>query len=259
MEPITGLETMSVAWADKVATVTIDRPPVNAQNGRFREDLIRVFDTLHDEKTVRAIVLTGAGKAFSAGADLKDRPDPANRGAFPRHNRTVRAAFDAVMECEKPVICALNGAAIGAGLVLALSCDIIVASEASWVAMTEVDWGLAGGVRHIRRFFHESDARLLMYTARRIGGPELLRMNVVSACVPPDQLMATALGIAREIATKSPMAVRAAKRSFSITEELPLHEGYRYEQLQTWALASSDDRAEAARAFAEKRKPDFRD
>ena len=98
-----------------------------------------------------------------------------------------------------------------------------------------------------------------MFTARRISGPELLRMNVVSACVPPEKLMETASGIARDIATKSPMAVRAAKRSFAITEELPLHEGYRYEQLQTWALASSDDRAEAARAFAEKRKPDFKD
>lgn len=259
MEPIEGLETLSVTCAGKVATVTIDRPPVNAQNSRFREDLTRVFDMLHDETSVRAIVLTGAGKAFSAGADLKDRPDPANRGAFARHNRNVRSSFEAVTECEKPVICALNGAAIGAGLVLALSCDIIVASENAWVAMTEVDWGLAGGVKHIRRFFGESDARLLMYTARRISGAELLRMNVVSACVPPETLMDTALGIAQEIATKSPMAVRAAKRSFAITEELPLHEGYRYEQLQTWALASSDDRAEAARAFAAKRKPDFKD
>ncbi len=259
MEPIEGLETISVTYADKVATVTVDRPPVNAQNSRFRADLTRVFDILHDEKSVRAVILTGAGKAFSAGADLKDRPDPANRGAFARHNRNVRTAFEAVTECEKPIVCALNGAAIGAGLVLALSCDIIVASESAWVAMTEVDWGLAGGVKHIRRFFGESDARLLMYTARRISGVELFRMNVVSACVPPEKLMDTALGIAQEIATKSPMAVRAAKRSFSITEELPLHEGYRYEQLQTWALASSADRAEAARAFAAKRKPDFKD
>lgn len=259
MEPIAGLECVSVTWADKVATVTITRPPVNAQNSRFREDLTRVFDTLHDERSVRAIVLTGSGKSFSAGADLKDRPDAAQRGAFPRHNRLVRAAFDAVMECEKPVIAAINGPAIGAGLVLALCCDILVASEDAWVQMTEVDWGLAGGVRHVRRFFSESDARLLMFAARRIGGPELYRMNVVSACVPAAQLMPTALDIAAEIATKSPMAVRAAKRSFNVTEELPLHEGYRYEQLQTAALATSHDRAEAARAFAEKRKPDFRD
>jgi enoyl-CoA hydratase len=259
MRPIEGLDTLSVALAGKVATVTINRPPVNAQNSRFREELMRVFDALHDAKDVRAVVLTGAGKAFSAGADLKDRPDPSDEGAFPRHNRMVRAAFEAVQECEKPIVCAINGAAIGAGLVLALCCDILVASEESWVAMTEVDWGLAGGVRHVRRFFSESDARLLMLTARRISGPELFRMNVVSACVAPDQLMATAQGIAAEIATKSPMAVRAAKRSFNVTEELPLHDGYRYEQLQTAALATSPDRAEAARAFAEKRKPDFQD
>ncbi|HYF09075.1 MAG TPA: enoyl-CoA hydratase/isomerase family protein [Acetobacteraceae bacterium] len=259
MDPFADLETLSVALAERVATVTINRPPVNAQNTRFREELIRVFDALHDMRDVRSVVLTGSGRSFSAGADLKDRPDPALPGAFPRHNRMVRAAFEAVMECEKPVVCAINGPAIGAGLALALCCDILVASEDAWVSMTEVDWGLAGGVRHVRRFFSESDARLLMFTARRISGPELLRMNVVSACVPSEQLMPTALGIAREIATKSPMAVRAAKRSFNVTEEMPLHEGYRYEQLQTVALATSPDRAEAARAFAEKRKPDFQD
>jgi enoyl-CoA hydratase len=124
--------------------------------------------------------------------------------------------------------------------------------------MTEVDVGLAGGVSHVRRFFRESDARLLIYTARRIGGPELLRMNVVSACVPTDALAQTARGIALEIASKSPMAVRAAKRSFNVTEDLPLRDAYRFEQSQTVALASSDETKEAQRAFAEKRKPVFK-
>jgi enoyl-CoA hydratase/carnithine racemase len=119
------------------------RPPVNAQNRRFREEIVRVFDTLHDAPEVRAIVLTGAGRAFSAGADLKERPGLSEEfGAYPRHNRLVRAGFDCVMECEKPVVAAINGAAIGAGCVLALCCDILVASEDAFLAMTEVDVGL---------------------------------------------------------------------------------------------------------------------
>jgi enoyl-CoA hydratase len=162
------------------------------------------------------------------------------------------------MECEKPVICAINGAAIGAGCVLALCCDILIAGEGAYVAMTEVDVGLAGGVSHVRRFFRESDARLLIYTARRISGPELLRMGVVSACVPADVLLQTARSIASEIAAKSPMAVRAAKRSFTITEDMPLRDAYRFEQSQTVALASSEETKEAQRAFAEKRKPVFK-
>ena len=258
MDGLADLEAFSVEVAEHVATVTMRRPPVNAQNRRFREEIVRVFDTLHDAPEVRAIVLTGAGRAFSAGADLKERPGLSEEpGAYPRHNRLVRAAFDCVMECEKPVVAAVNGAAIGAGCVLALCCDILVASEDAFLSMTEVDVGLAGGVRHVLRHFGQSDARLMIYTARRITGPELYRMNVASACVPGPELMGTALGIAREIAGKVPLAVRAAKRSFTLTEELPLHEGYRYEQSQTVALAGTEDTEEAQRAFAEKRKPAF--
>ena len=232
---------------------------MNSQNRRFREEIVRVFDTLHDTPEVRAVVLTGEGRAFSAGADLRERPGLAEEpGAYPRHNRMVRAAFDCVIECEKPVVAAVNGAAIGAGCVLALCCDILVASEGAFLSMTEVDVGLAGGVRHVMRHFGQSDARLMIYTARRITGPELLRMNVVSACVPGPELMGNALGIARKIAGKVPLATRAAKRSFTLTEELPLHEGYRYEQSQTVALAGTEDTKEAQRAFAEKRTPVFK-
>jgi enoyl-CoA hydratase len=252
-------ECFKVVVADFVATVRLSRPPVNAQNRRFREEIISIFDALSDRADVRAIVLTGEGKTFSAGADLKERPGLSEEiGAYPRHNRLVRESFNAVMECEKPVIAAINGAAIGAGCVLALCCDILIASENAFLSMTEVDVGLAGGVSHVRRFFRQSDARLLIYTARRMTGLDLYRMGVVSACVSADALLDYALGIAREIAAKSPLAVRAAKRSLNVTEEMPLRDAYRFEQAQTVTLASSEDTKEAQRAFAEKRKPDFR-
>ncbi|MBE9603752.1 enoyl-CoA hydratase/isomerase family protein [Acetobacteraceae bacterium H6797] len=258
MSSFDDLECFRVTEEDHVATVTLARPPVNAQNRRFREEIVRVFDTLSDRASVRAIVVTGEGRAFSAGADLKERPGLAGEeGAYPRHNRLVRASFDCVMECEKPVIAAVNGAAIGAGCVLALCADIIVVSENAFLSMTEVDVGLAGGVKHVMRHFGQSDARLMIYTARRITGPELYRMRVASACVAPEQLLETATGIAKEIAGKVPLAVRAAKRSFNVTEELPLHDGYRFEQSQTVALSTSEDTKEAQRAFAEKRKPVF--
>ncbi|WP_431268019.1 enoyl-CoA hydratase-related protein [Dankookia sp. P2] len=117
------------------------------------------------------------------------------------------------------------------------------------------DWPAASSMSVV--ISAESDARLMIHTARRITGPELYRMNVVSACVQGSELMPTALGIAREIAGKVPLATRAAKRSFILTEELPLHEGYRYEQSQTVALSSTEDTKEAQLAFTEKRKPVF--
>jgi enoyl-CoA hydratase len=251
-------ETLKIEVADYVATVRLARAPVNAQNRRFREEMIALFDGLSDRADVRAVVLTGEGKTFSAGADLKERPRLETAGAYPNHNRLVRESFNAVMECEKPVIAAVNGAAIGAGCVLALCCDVIIVSENAYFAMAEVDVGLAGGVSHVRRFFRESDARLLIYTARRVHGPELYRMGVASACVPANALLSTCHEIAREIAGKSPLAVRAAKRSFNVTEGMALRDAYRFEQSQTVTLASSEETKEAQRAFAEKRKPVFR-
>jgi enoyl-CoA hydratase len=259
---IRGLEDLQrfrVEVADHIATVTMAAPPVNAQDRLFREEMIRIFDILGAEVDIRAIVLTGEGKIFSAGADLTERPGIlAEPGGYARHNRLVRASCDVVMECSKPVIAAVNGAAIGAGCVLALVCDILVVAEEAYLSMTEVDYGLAGGVRHVLRSFSPSDARLMIYTAKRISGAELYRMNAASVCVPRDQVVAEANAIAATIAGKVPLAVAAAKRSFGLTEEMPLRDGYRYEQTQTAALAETEDTKEALAAFREKRKPVFK-
>ncbi|MBX9596713.1 MAG: enoyl-CoA hydratase/isomerase family protein [Roseomonas sp.] len=256
---MSSYETLTLEVADYVATVTLNRPPVNAMNLAMRQEIVRAFDELHDRADVRAVVLTANGKAFCAGADLKERPNIAGEpGAYPRHNRLTRAVFDSVMECGKPVIAAVNGLGIGAGCVLALCADIILVAEDSYLAMTEVDVGLAGGVRHVLRHLGQSDARLMIYTARRFSGPDLLRMGAASLCLPRDALLAEAQKIGREIAGKVPLAVQAAKKSFQVTEYMPLHEGYRFEQSQTVALASTEDTQEAWKAFAEKRKPVFK-
>ena len=149
-------------------------------------------------------------------------------------------------------------AAIGAGCVTALCCDILVVSEKGFLQMTEVNVGLAGGVAHVRRHLGESDARLMIMTARRMYGADLFRMGVSSACPAPEDLMDTAMGIARDIAKASPSAVRAAKKSFQVTEGVSIYEGYRFEQTQTKALSTSDDSKEAMAAFHEKRTPVFK-
>ena len=259
MRGLEDLRRFRIEAAGQVATVTISAPPVNAQDRLFREECVQIFDILGAEPDVRAIVLTGDGKTFSAGADLSERGALLSEpGGYSRHNRLVRAAFDCVLECPKPVIAAVNGAAIGAGCVLALVCDILIVAEEAFLSMTEVDYGLAGGVRHVLRAFSPSDARLMIYTAKRITGPELYRMNVASACVPKAELLEAAHGVGQTIAQKVPLAVIAAKRSFGLTEEMPLRDGYRYEQSQTAALAETDDTKEAIAAFREKRKPLFK-
>ncbi len=253
---ISEFETLTLDIAHYVAVVTLNRPKVNAQNNVMRNELATVFDSLGDRRDVRAITLTGAGKQFSAGADLSERP-VGNPGDYAAHNRRVRASFDCILDCPKPVIAAVNGAAIGAGCVLALCCDIIIVSESSFMSMTEVNVGLAGGVSHVRRHFSESDARLMIFTAKRFTGPELLRMNAASICTSAEALLPTAMETALEIAGKSPSAILAAKKSFQTTENLPLQDAYRFEQSQTVQLAAHPDTVEAMAAFREKRSPIF--
>jgi enoyl-CoA hydratase len=252
-------EQYRVEVADFVATVTFDRPPVNAMNRTSREELVRVFDMLSDRDDVRCVILTGAGNNFSAGADIKERQSIAREpGDYPKHNRLTRAFLHAPADCIKPVVAAANGPALGAGLALILSCDIILASENAFFAMPEIDVGLAGGASFITQHLGRSFARSMYFTGRRIPAAEFYRRGVIDACLPRDKLMPAALELAREIASKSPIALREAKRAFNTVAEMPMREGYMFEQSVTVALSQTEDAREAQQAFIEKRKPVFK-
>jgi enoyl-CoA hydratase/carnithine racemase len=242
-----------------VATVVLDRPPVNAQTAKFQEEIAQAFDCLSDLDEVRVIVLTGAGNVFCAGVDIKER---AGKQWLPGERRdTLRGAresYHAIRECAKPVICAINGSALGAGLAIVASCDILIASESASLGLPEVTIGLMGGCRHAMQLFGRSRVRRMMLTGDRVDGAELYRLGVVEACVAPDQLIPFAMDMARRIASYSPLATRLAKHSLNTIEELSLRDGYRFEQDMTLQLAGSEDSREAMLAFKEKRKPIFR-
>jgi len=245
--------------ADHIAVVTMDKPPVNAQDQQFHDEMMLVFDTLSDLDDVRVAVLTGAGKLFSAGADIKGRAGKVPAPGDPwQHSRRARECFHAIMECRKPVIGAINGPALGAGLAVAASCDILVAGESASLGLPEIDVGLMGGGRHAMRLFGHSRARRMMLTGYRVPGPELYRLGVVEACVPDDGLMDCAMGFAREIAAKSPVASRIAKHALNTIEEMSLRDGYRFEQNMTYDLTQTEDSREAMLAFAEKRAPVYK-
>lgn len=250
------LEHLKLDIADGVATVTLDRPPVNALSRAMRVEVIDVFDTLHDRADVRCVVLTANGRVFCAGADIKERAalkdEPGDHG---RLNRIVRELFYSVMECSKPVVAAVNGPAIGAGFALTLCCDILVASQEAVFAMPEIDVGMAGGVKFLQRHFSPSKSRWLMLSGERLPAAELCRLGVIEACVPAAELAATAGKMAATIAAKSPVAVKAIKDSFNMVESMSLRDGYRLEQNKTVDLNRTSDAQEAKRAFIEKRKP----
>lgn len=245
--------------ADGIAVVTLDNPPVNSMPMEVVEELTQAFDAFNDRDDVRVVVLTGAGKLFSAGADLKRSADgsEAALGYEWRRMRTVREVSYSIIECKKPVIAAVNGAALGAGLGIVASCDILVASETAVFGLPEIDVGLMGGGKHAMRILPHSLVRRMMLTGYRAPAQELFNRGVIEACLPPDELMPYAMEIARQIAAKSPLAVAYAKDSLAAIENMTLRDGYRYEQNNTNRLKKSDDAKEAVAAFVEKRPPVF--
>jgi enoyl-CoA hydratase len=244
--------------ATGVATVTLAHPPVNALNRRTRDEITYVFDAISDRDDIRVAILTGEGKVFCAGADIKERINLVQEpGDYLRHNRQARETFLSIMDCAKPVIAAVNGPAIGAGLALMLASDIMLASDTAFIVMPEIDVGLSGGQRLLFETFGKSRARLMYFTGRRIPASELYRLGVVEQVLPATELLAAARVIADEIAEKSPHAIRQAKKALNLVEHLPYRVAYPYEQSITAELSKLEDTREAQQAFLEKRKPKF--
>jgi enoyl-CoA hydratase len=241
-----------------VATLTLNAPPVNALTRTLNDELTLALDRISEMDTVRAVILTGAGKVFCAGADLKGRAEVIKGpGDLPAHSRRTRECFHAIRECAKPVVCAINGAALGSGLAMAASSDILIASEKASLGLPEVDVGLLGGSRHAMRLFSHSRLRRMMLTGMRVTGEELYRLGIVEACTKPEDLMPMAMELAATIASKSPVSTRMGKHTMNVIEDMSLRDGYRYEQDMTAQIAKTDDAKEAQRAFAEKRAPVF--
>ena len=244
--------------SDYIAVVRLDKPPVNALDRATRRRLIEIFDEVSERPDVRVAILTGTGKFFCSGADLKDRPNADKAGDFLDHNRWTRETGNAIRECAKPVIAAVNGPALGAGFGLMASCDIFLASEDATFAMPEINVGLAGGVSMLRTMVGRSFTRRMFFTGMKVPAAELYRRGVIDEVVPAEQLMPLAMEIAQEIASKAPLAIAYAKQAANMMDLMPQRDGYRFEQNFTMALARTEDAQEARKAFLEKRKPVYK-
>jgi enoyl-CoA hydratase len=233
---------------DHVAVVTLRRPPVNAVNAQFMEELLLTFDSLASDEEVRAVVLTGHDKIFCAGADLKD-PTVGREAVADRHRlRLASEALFAILDCGKPTIAAVNGAALGAGLVMVAACDVLLASENAFFGLPEVDVGALGGARYAMRFLGHSLTRRMALTGHRVSAAELYRIGAIEKCVPREQLSAEARAIATEIALKDPAVAQLTKRALNRVEEMSLRDGYAFEhELNLERLTHLRSRAPANR------------
>lgn len=243
--------------AGDVAVVTINRPPLNALNSEAYAELYETFYELSKDDRVKIVVLTGQGeKAFVAGADVKEflGLDGSSGPLYTRRNNAVR---EYIRRYDKPVICAVNGFAYGGGLALALVCDIRVAAEQASFSLGEINMGILGATQYVARFAHYGTACKLVYTGDPIGAAEALRVGIVDEIVPGDKLLERSMELAKKIASKSPPALRAAKRCMVKAQEAGLEDGLRFEERILAELWGTDDKNEAVKAFLEKRKPRF--
>jgi enoyl-CoA hydratase len=256
-----------------IAVVTLARPPVNALDHRTFAELAEAFDSLSAGRDASVAILRAdpALRLFCGGVDLQDsprryRPDGRFEDAGPRIDarhqvdpgRVVRDCFWSIYDCGVPVIAAVHGKAIGAGVALVASCDLVVAADDASFALTEINVGVLGGVRHAQRFVGPFLAKRMFLTGDFVGADELFRRGAIEAVVPAAELLEAAMCIARPIAAKSPIAVRLAKESANRVESMSLKDGYRLEQDYTGRVKRHADSEEARLAFMEKREPRFR-
>ncbi len=254
---------LSVVVQDAVAVVTLDRAPVNAVTPQTYLEIIDVFTSFAERRDVRVAILTATGtRAFVGGADLKsiDDADPANWPARRVLDRGVlaRDAMWAIGDCAVPVIGAINGPAIGAGVALAAMCDVLVVADHATFGLTEINVGLLGASSHLSLLVSRHIARELFFTGEVISAQELQSLGAIRHVVPIADLLDTARSIAATLAAKSPIALRLAKESMNRAEFLPLKDAYRSEQDYTARLMGFEDSTEARMAYLEKRTPEWK-
>jgi methylglutaconyl-CoA hydratase len=212
------------------------------------------------DRALRCVILTGAGdKAFCAGADLKERPSMSEAEVHAFHD-DLRRALRAIEEAPQVFIAALNGAALGGGLELALACDLRIAADSAQMGLPEVGLGIipgGGGTQRLPRLLGVARAKDLVLTARRMGAGEALAVGLVARIAPPARLLDEALAYAAEVARNAPVSLRQAKRAIDGGLHLPLDEALAFEIRMYQDCLGTKDRLEALRAFAEKRPPVF--
>ena len=254
-------ETLLIEQRDHVAYVTLNRPAaLNALSTNLRQDLKRFFTTTQAAHDVRLIVVTGAGRAFCAGADIKEWTEPASI-VEDREERERLDFREAMRRCPQPIIAAINGYALGGGCELAMGCDLRIASDRAQLGLTEVTLGIipgGGGTQWLPRLIGRGKALELILTGRRIEAQEALRLGLVERVVPHEHLMEAVEELARTITSRAPLAVKYAKEAIVRGLELPLEEGLKVEAELYTLLHATEDRMEGARAFKEKRPPRFK-
>jgi len=242
----------------QVGLITLNRPHVmNALNNQLMREAMDALEAFDKNDTIGAMVITGNEKAFAAGADIKEM---ANKSIQQMMDTDHIAVFGRIRTIRKPIIAAVSGWALGGGCEIAMSCDIIVASETARFGLPEVTIGVipgAGGTQRLTHAVGKALAMEMILNNRMLSAREALQHGLVNRVVPVDAYLDEALKLAEEIASRAPLAVRTAKKMINQTYERTLAEGLTVEKQEFYNLFATEDQKEGMKAFVEKRKPEW--
>jgi enoyl-CoA hydratase/carnithine racemase len=245
---------------DMIAILTINREDrLNAINAQTSSEMLAAWEDFRDDDSLRVAILTGVGeKSFSTGMDLVATAKGENQFAG---RPAPFGGFTKRLPIYKPIIAAINGFCLAGGMELALTCDIRICTPEARFGLPEVRWAImpgAGGTQRMPRAIPQAWANYLILTADQMDAETARQIGLVSHVVPKEELMDRALQIAATICEQGPLAVRAAKEAILRGQDMPLEHGLAYEDVVLGRLMATDDAKEGPRAFAEKRKPEYR-
>lgn len=246
----------------EVLTVTINRPErLNAIDPHASAEIRDAFQRFASDDSLRVAILTGSGRAFCVGDDLKEMEEQADStGISSDHGDVPFGGITSDFECWKPMIAAVNGFCVGGGLELALSCDIRIASEEASFGLPEPRWSLipsAGGTQRLPRMIPRAMAMEMLLTGQRVDAARALQFGLVSRVVPAADLLAEARKVADAASACGPLALEGIKKVVTAGLEMELAEAMRWEKAIVDPVLASQDAREGVRAFAEKRQPNF--
>lgn len=253
-------ETITVEKKEGIGYITLNRPEVmNAISDEMTAELALAVADIDKDKEIRVVIITGAGKAFQAGADIKQLSEMTPLELLYWNEGLVRnnASLESM---RQPVIAAINGAAMGGGLEMALACTLRVASKNAKLALPEVNLGIipgAGGTQRLPRLIGKGRATKMILTGSIVGAEEALQIGLVDEVVPREELKEAAEKLARTIMAKGPIAIEMAKDAIEIGMQCPLDQAVQYAQKNCVTCFSTEDMKEGTTAFLEKRKANF--
>jgi 2-(1,2-epoxy-1,2-dihydrophenyl)acetyl-CoA isomerase len=258
-------EHIDITEDDRVVTITLNRPEkLNAFAGHMRRDLAEALEEAGSDHNVRVVVITGAGRAFCAGGDLKFTAELIERKEseeFCRLLGSARRVITAIRQMTKPVIASVNGPASGAGFNLALACDLRIASTAASFSQSFVKVGLHpdwGGPYFLPRLVAPNKACEMFFLGEAIDAQEALHLGILNRLVKPEELESATRQLAERLRDAPPIAVAAAKQAVYMSQSAELEEMLRYENDAQLRCFESHDGREGVRAFLEKREPKFK-